>query len=57
MPQATEYLSYEDTSQKLEAHSIDFGRPVTAICVDTQERYVVAIEGGEVFRLKRSGKS
>lgn len=35
---------------------MDLGRPITALCVDKQEKYVVAIEDGSVYRLKKVGQ-
>lgn len=50
-------MNYEVPGQKLEAHSLELNKPITAMCFDGQERYVIAIEGGEVFRLKKVGES
>ena len=48
-------MAHDDVGHSFEAYSLDLPKQVTAICLDRQERYVAALEGGDVYRLKKTG--
>lgn len=50
-------MSHEEAGHKMEAHSIELHKPISAMCLDTQDKYVVALEGGHVYRVRKAGEN